>query len=236
MLALLLSLALAVAGQQRIPRELAAKTISYGFVSPNTREDLKLDEALRNLTSADEQRLVRETGLLACRVRARARINRALGNWADGAENSLIFRLYSDEPTVRYTVASLGQSWHQKTVLYFRRQRSGQARLYVISTWQQQHSLDSAMRRVARTLDAAGVNYRTLVPLRTRVLIYVVDLNNELRPQVRSAARRLHARPLSFAGSGGFIGDDHNRQRAQELFGQEVKAYEAKHSLNQRCR
>jgi hypothetical protein len=205
-------------------------------VSPNTREDLKLEEAIRNLNSAEEVRLLHETRDLACRVRAKARVNRSLGNWADGAENSLIFRIYSDEPTVRYSAASLGKKWSQKTVLYFRRQASGKARMYVISVRRQHRWLNFVVRTVAKTLDDAGVSYRTLVPLRTRVMVYVVDLSNELQPQVQNAARQLHARPFSFAGTGGFIGNDTDRDQAQEVFAQEIKFYESNHSLDQRCR
>lgn len=236
LLTLLLSLARVSAGQERVDHGEAAKAIGYGFVSPNTRADLQLAGALRNLDSADEERLVRETIQLACRVRARFGISRALGNWADGAENSLVFRVYADEATVRFAAASLGKRWQQKTVLYFRRQQYGKARLYVISAPRRQRSLQTMMLSAAKILDAGGVTYRTLVPLKTRVLVYIVDLSNELLPQVRRAARRLHARPLSFAGSGGFIGEDNDRQRAQGVFAAEIQAYTSSHSLNQRCR
>ena len=237
LLTLLLSVSLAVQGQQRAHRKLTEKTISYGFVSPNTREDLKLEEAIKSLNSAEEARLVRETQEVACRVRAKPRINRSLGNWADGAENSMIFRIYTDESTVRYAAASLGKSWRQKTVLYFRRQTSGKARMYVISVRRQHRALNFVIRTVARTLDEAGVAYRTLVPFKTRVMVYVVDLSNELQPQVWNAARQLHVRPLAFAGNGGFIGDDNDRDQSQKIFAHELEFYESNHSLNNhRCR
>jgi hypothetical protein len=88
LLTLLLSLSLVVRGQERDKRKRATKTISYGFVSANIREDLKLEAAIKNLHSAEEVRLIHETRYLACRVKAKPRINKAVGNWADGAENS----------------------------------------------------------------------------------------------------------------------------------------------------
>lgn len=236
LLAVLLSLSAGVQGQHRDQRQLAEKAISYGFVSPNTHENLKLAEALKNLNSADEVRLLHETRSLACRVRAQARVNQALGNWADGVENSMVFRIYSDEPSLRYAAASLGRSWRQKTVLYFRRQASGPARMYVISVPRQRRGLNFVVRTVAKTLDDSQVSYRTLVPLKTRVLVYVVDLSNKLQVQVRSAARKLRTRLLSFAGAGEFIGNDTDREKAQEVFAQEIKSYESHHSLNRRCR
>ena len=236
LLTFLLSVCLAGDGQERGTRKLARKAISYGFVSPNTRDDLKLEEAVRNLNSAEEVRLLQETRDIACRVRAKARVNKSLGNWSDGAENSMIFRIYSEEPAVRYAAASLGKTWRQKTVLYFRRQASGKARMYLISVPRKHRELKFLARAVARILDESQISYRTLVPLKTRVMVYVVDLRNELQQQLRKAARKLHARPLAFAGTGGFIGSDTDREKAQEIFAQEIKSYESHHSLNRRCR
>ena len=235
LLTLLLSLHVAQA-QQLGPRKLTEKAISYGFVSPNTREDLKLEEAVRNLSSAAERRLANETLHLACRVRTRARIKRSLGNWADGAENSLVFHLYSDEATVRYALADLGRTWRQKTVLYFRVQAQGSAHMYVLSIRRANLDLIAVVRMLTRALDESGLAYRTLVPGQRRVLIYVVDLSNELQEKVKAAARRLHARSRSFSGAGAFIGDDTDRDRAQEVFAKEIKAYESGHSLKQHCR
>jgi hypothetical protein len=78
LLTLLVSLDVADQGQQAVHQK-RAKAMSYGFVSPNTREDLKLQEAIDNLRSADEVRLVHETQFLACRVRTKARASRSLG-------------------------------------------------------------------------------------------------------------------------------------------------------------
>ena len=236
LLTFLLSVCLVGDGQQRDTRKLARKAVSYGFVSPNTRDDLKLKEAVRNLTSAEELRLLHETRDLACRVRAKARVNKSLGNWSDGTENSMVFRIYSEEPAVRYAAASLGKNWRQKTVLYFRRQAGGNARMYLISVPRKHLELNFLVRAVAKILDDSQVSYRTLVPLTTRLLVYVVDLRNELQPQVRNAARKLHARPLAFAGAGGFIGNDTDRDRAQEIFAYEIKSYESHHSVSHRCR
>src|SRR4030095_780736 len=68
LLILLLGLDLIAAGQQGVSRKPTARAISYGFVSPNTREDLKLEEAIRNLDSGDEDRLVNNARTVACRV------------------------------------------------------------------------------------------------------------------------------------------------------------------------
>jgi hypothetical protein len=226
LLTILLSLN-AAQGQERDSRQRARKTVSYGFVSPNTREDLTLAEAVKNLHSADEVKLINETRSIACRVRAKARINRALGNWSDGAENSIVFRTYSDESTVRYGATTMGQRWRQKTVLYFRLQLNGKDRIYLIFVNQPQRRFDL----VSKTLDDAGVAYRTLVPLKHNLLVYVVDVDNKLELKIGKAAGQLRARTLSFTGTAATIGNDTDRNKAQEVFQREIQSYESSHRL-----
>ena len=139
------------------------------------------------------------------------------GNWSDGAEHSLVFRIYADEPTVRYATASLGKNCRQKTVLYFRRQAGGSGRLYVMSIRRQASGLTSVVRALAKTLDESGISYRTLVPLRTRVIVYVVDLTNELQAKVESAARRLYT-SFVIDRNWRIHRQRHVRDRAQEVF------------------
>jgi len=69
------------------------------------------------------------------------------------------------------------------------------------------------------------------------MLIYVVDLKNELQAKVQTAARRLHARMSSVKGDGGFIGDENDRDKAQTIFEQELRRYEEGHpSARRACR
>src|SRR5689334_17170468 len=78
------------------------KVVSYGFVSPNTSQNLKLEEAIRAMTSPAETNLRNEAINLSCVVRTRIRAFRALGAWSDGAEHSVMVRFTSDEDTLRY--------------------------------------------------------------------------------------------------------------------------------------
>src|SRR5258705_899178 len=66
------------------------RTLNYGFVSPNTRDNLKIGEAIRNLNSIEESNLIRQASNIACRVRLRLVAVRALGSWSDGAEHSVL--------------------------------------------------------------------------------------------------------------------------------------------------
>ena len=87
MLVLLLGWTTAISAQQ---------TVNYGIVSPNTRTDLKLQEAIAGMNSAEESKLLKQAVNLGCVVRSRIRAFRALGSWSDGAEHSVLFSISGD--------------------------------------------------------------------------------------------------------------------------------------------
>jgi len=206
------------------PRE-TRKANSYLFVSPNTRENLTIREAIARLSSREEQRLIDEAVLVTCRLHLAARVQRAVGSWSDGAQHSTVLRASADVATLRYAASWLGKSARQKTVLYFHRSLSGGARMYLLFVPRGNRD----MAAVAAELDADGLANRTLVPRKMRMVIYVVDLKNELPAKVRTAARRLRARISSISGDGRFIGDENDRDKAQVIFEQELKKYEVRH-------
>lgn len=209
------------------------KTISYAFVSPNTRENLTLAEALAGLSSLAEMRLIKETRLLACRLHLAPRLEKALGSWSDGAENSTVLRVNTDQATMRYAAAWLGKFARQKSVLYFLRSSFGRSKMYVLLVPRGNRRLAALTTK----LESNGVANRTLVPQKNRTLVYIVDLKNELQEKVHSAARRLRARFSSIRGDAEFIGDDNDRDKAQALFQREIMKYEVNHpGVRRACR
>ena len=211
---LILTLATAAAAQA---------SLNYGFVSPNTKENLKLEDAIAGMNSPDETQLVRKSVNLGCVVRTQIRAYKALGSWSDGAEPSVMLRVQSDEPTVRYLMSRLGRDAKQKAILYFHPQASGDADLYTLRPRRPVRNL----KKLANTLDRAGIAFRTLVPLKSGTWIYVVDLHRDLRDEVMVAARTLGARVRSQRGKAAFVGDD-EAQEAQNVFNEEIRNYEAK--------
>jgi hypothetical protein len=208
-------------GQQANERN-SAKAPSYGFVSPNVRDSLSLQDAISGLDSHEEFNLIKETRTVACRLGVKASVTKAIGSWSDGAEHSTIIRITAAEPAIRFAVAALGKLARQKSVLYFRRSQSGRGRMYVLLL----PAKKTDLRLVARELGSAGIEDRTLVPLKSRVMIYIVDLENDFQTKVRTAARRLRAHLTFVRGSGAFIGDPKDRNRAQEMFAEVMKTYE----------
>jgi len=192
----------------------AQASLNYGFVSPNTKENLKLEDAINGMRSAEETKLVKDSINFGCVVRSRVRAFRALGSWSDGAEYSVMLRVQSDEPTVRYLLSRLGRDARQKSVLYFYPTPRGAAQLYTLQPRKPMRDLTA----VANALQRAGIEFRTLVPVKSGTWIYIVDLKRELRTKVMAAAKRLRASVKTQSGSADFI----------DNYDEEIRKYEAK--------
>jgi hypothetical protein len=229
---LLVVMLLAIAGhvhpQQPADVYAGTRAVSYSFVSPNTRENLALSEALRLLNSTEEHDLISATRKLSSCLGLKATVTKAVGSWADGAEHSTLFRVYTDQPTLLYADARLGKRERQKSVLHFRENVAGKGAMYIL--YPRPRSRSGHLASISKTLDRSGVAFRTLVPRPRRpAIVYVVDLKNELRRQMVAAARRLRARMVVVQGTGEFIGDDSDRDKAQQVFADVIEKYEAAH-------
>src|SRR5689334_10340050 len=71
----------------------AQKPLNVGIVSPNTKTGLKLEQAIADMSSPEEAKLVNQAVNLGCVVRSRITAFRALGAWSDGAEPSVLLRV-----------------------------------------------------------------------------------------------------------------------------------------------
>jgi hypothetical protein len=223
-LTLILFLASGSTLAQQAPRKDSA-ALNYGFVSPNTREGLKLEDAIRGMNSTEEGSLLRRAKNLGCVVKRKVSTLRAVGSWSDGAEHSILLRTKTDEATIRYLTSRLGRDANQKSVLYFHPSASGTATLYAVRP----PSRLRGFAAISGILDRAGIAFRTLVSTRQNTLIYIVDLEGTLVTKVKDAAKRLHASYRAQRGNANFIGDDAVREKGQAIFAQEVKDYESKH-------
>ena len=195
------------------------KAVSYGFVSPNTKQNLKLEEAIRGMTSPAETNLRNKAINLSCVVRTKIRAFRALGAWSDGAEHSVMVRFTSDEDTLRYVVSRMGRDAEQKYVIYFHPEPAGSVDLYTLRTRAR------SLAALSSALERAGVPFRTLVPLNGITAIYIIDLDRDLRDKIMNAARTLRASVSSVPGKAKLFGDD-IRQQARTVFEQNIKTYE----------
>lgn len=214
---LLLGWTTAVSAQQ-VP-----KPLNYGIVSPNTKTDLKLEQAIAGMNSAEEAKLLNQAINLGCVVRSQITAFRALGSWSDGAEPSVLLRVRGDEESLRYVLSRMGRDAEQKYVIYFHPQPKGAADLYKL------RARAGSKNLVALTteLERAGIPFRTLVPLRGTTAVYIIDLERDLREKILAAARKLRAQVNKETGNAQLFGDD-VREKAKDKFDQEIKNYETK--------
>jgi hypothetical protein len=201
----------------------AQQKINYGIVSPNTKADLKLEEAIAGMKSADEARLINQAVNLGCVVRTRISAFRALGAWSDGAEPSVLLRFNGDEETLRYVLSRMGRDADQKYVIYFHPQPQGKADLYTLRLRSRTRNLVA----LTTELERAGIPFRTLVPSGDTTAVYIIDLDRDLRTKIMTAARKLRARVSQQAGTAALLGED-ERPKAKAKFEQEIKDYETK--------
>src|ERR1044072_5863498 len=95
------------------------KVVSYGFVSPNTSQNLKLQEAIRGMKSPAEKQLRNEAINLSCVVRTGIEAFPARSSWKDGPELFWMVRFRSDEDALRFVVSRVVRNALQKYVIYF---------------------------------------------------------------------------------------------------------------------
>lgn len=196
---------------------------SIGIVSPNTKTDLKLEQAIAGMKSEEESRLLNQAVNLGCVVRSRITAFRALGSWSDGAEPSVLLRVKGDEATLRYLLSRMGRDAEQKYVIYFHPKPKGEVDLYTLTPRAGTKNLIA----LTNELERAGIPFRTLVPSGRTTAIYVIDLQRDLRTKIMTAARRLRARVKQESGNAQLFGDD-AREKAKVKFEEEIKTYETK--------
>ena len=199
----------------------AQQTNNYAFVSPNTRENLKIEDAIKGMNSAEEAQLQMKATNLSCVVSSKIRTSKALGAWSDGAEHSILLRVQSDQATLRYLMSRLGRDAQQKYVIYFYPQRGGPDDFYSLQVRRRD------LVALSNALEQAGIPFRTLVPAGKTTTVYVIDLDRELRDKILAAARKLGARLTYQTGDADLFGDD-IREKAKVKFEQEIKDYEVK--------
>jgi len=201
----------------------AQKPLNVGIVSPNTKTDLKLEQAIAGMNSPEEVKLVNQAVNLGCVVRSPISAFRALGSWTDGADNSVLLRVRGDEESLRYVLSRMGRDAEQKYVIYFHPQPKGSVDLYVLRPRTGARNLI----KLSNELERAGIPFRTLVPSRGTTAIYIIDLDRDLREKILAAARKLRAQVNKETGNAKLFGDD-VREKAKEKFDQEIKNYETK--------
>jgi hypothetical protein len=198
---------------------------AYLFLSPNTDADLSLDEAVRRLSSPGQARFRRLAGAILSRVGAPGgEVLDAVGDWDDGAENSLLVVLPagSDPVTLRYAAGWFGLLARQKAVLVFHPDPSGpDAALRLVLP-----GAPPAPGSLRRLLSQHGVRDRTLVSGGAGAQVVVFDPQRRLAPVLHLLAWHLGGRLEVTPGHGALLGAP-TRERAGREFLALIRSYES---------
>jgi hypothetical protein len=143
------------------------KRISGVMASPSIT-DINYDRAKRNLTSANQARFKSQISEYA----PEAEIFDAVGDWADGSENSVaaIFQDRKSSDELQRLAAQVGLAGDQKAVLWWRTEPEGADAIHEMS-WPKTVSMDEARQAM---IDV-GLENRTLIQTPEGVRGFVFD-------------------------------------------------------------
>lgn len=193
--------------------------------SPNT-DDLSFDQALARLRSANHKEFRKIIKHVNEQVGVKGKIEDAVGDWSDGAENSFLqlFHEPLDKDTLDYLAAWYGLLANQKSVLRFAPGVNGPDSVYEIEA----PTTDLGMLR--KSLTAAGIPFRTLVPTKKGTRVVIFDSGRENRAAVAKWAGDIHATVRESHGEGRFVGStarQSSRTDARARYRDIITAYEA---------
>lgn len=189
--------------------------------SPNV-DDLSFEDALARTRSGNQKAFKKIIDHIGEQIGVKPQTHDAVGDWSDGAENSLL--QYFKEPlsadTLDYIGAWYGLLANQKSVLRFQPQHGGLDSVYEIEI------PNSDLGQIRKSLDKAGIAFRTLIPTKKGTKIVLFDEHRELRDKVAAWAGTHNAVVRESIGQGRFIGGP-TRTAARREYRKIITAYEA---------
>jgi hypothetical protein len=197
----------------------------FGAASPNVGVDLPVLKAFQAFKTERHQKMRRifsqvneELGLDGLQIDA-------IGDWGDGAENSVIteYSNVRDYRELQYALAWQGLLANQKAVLPFFKSDDGQDVLHGIS-------VPSKIRVVRDTLTSLNIENRSIYIGKSGVLqVVIFDKNRELQNAVDEFSEHFHVTPKRRIGSGEFLGVKSEQQRsdARKIYIATIEEYES---------
>jgi hypothetical protein len=196
----------------------------YQFFSANEEENLSFEEAsARALGSEAQQRMLATSKEIDQRVGLHSTALSAIGDWSDGAENS-VFNVTKegDFDKLEYSAALKGDLANQKSVIAFSR-GEGPDTIYRMD-------LPGKLSDIRANLDKAGLQFRTLVPTATGAHVVLFDPGSSLADNVQKLGDHYEDLTVKSArGTGKFIGGD-TREEGHAAYGKVISAYEQSHN------
>lgn len=193
------------------------------FVSPNVSENLSLKEAIGKLNSEEQVNFLGRANELAGKLGG-AHVVATIGDWRDGAENSTMLDFHhGTSEQLDYAAAKLGMEANQKQVLSFTRGHDGPDSIWNLT-------IPGTVDSVRQSLDAHGIDFRTLTIMPDKVGVTIFDQGTTLTDNVLGVAHDHQIDVERQRGSGKFLGGD-TREAGRQVFAGIVDAYEKKHGV-----
>lgn len=187
-------------------RDQSGKWTSEGgqiMVSPNIKENMNYEEASKMLTSPEQARAVSIAKDLIDKQKISGKIESAIGDWEDGAENSVKIDVkgIKDFEQLAYTASKLGAMLNQKAVVAFQKKKDGPDILHKITA-------DKPMDQVRKILSDNGISFRTMVGDRAKTSVTILDKGSQLTANVAKFLGAINGKSEAVRGIGEFIGGD----------------------------
>ena len=197
---------------------------AFQMYSPNEAENLNFDQAYQNLSSPNQQRFVEIGKDIDKQVGLDAQPMNAIGDWSDGAENS-VFNVIRNAPSfeaVEYSAAIKGDIANQKAVIPFMVDKTGGDSVY-------RFHLDQDIRQARTSLDKSGIQFRTLIPAAKGVDVAVYDPGSELGDKIEALGQKYGIQVERQRGRGEFLGGE-TREDGHAAYAKVIQSWEQLHS------
>lgn len=205
---------------------------SFVAASPNTDENLSFEQAQSRVRSGNQAQFRKLSNHILDTIGLKNyKSFDAIGDWNDGAENSVlqVINGAKDPRQVDYAAAWYGLLGHQKSVLTFHSDPNGPDSVYQIPV----QETDTA--KIRDQLNSHGIHFRTIVPTTTGHLVVVVDQGRTLRPYIARFAEEHDAPIREATGKTNFIGGS-TRAEARSRFRDAIREHESRQSVHSRYR
>jgi hypothetical protein len=192
------------------------------FASPNVY-DLTFDDAYKMSHSGQQKAFKGIVGNFLKQQGIKASTQDGIGDWSDGAENSVVQEFHEPHPPERmeYIAAWYGLLGNQKAVLTFQPSRDGTDSMYTVEV--PEHNI--ALLR--KQMSEHGIPFRTIIPRANGIRVIVYDQGRQLRDKISAFAGVHNASISESTGVGKFLGSD-TRTAARKKYRDVIDAYEAR--------
>ncbi len=196
------------------------------FVSPNVAEGLTIEQALKALKSPQHQIAKKQYEDIVNRYRAlmsqnfRCQLHDSVGDWSDGAENSLHLEIWNADPILLKVMAAemgLVSDPPQKAVAFFYPQPNG-----ADIRWRS--ILSENLEKIRMELDRVDLQYRTLIPHENAWEIIICGGEKELLHKIKKLPDFFVKSAYYHVGHFEYFGDE-NRQKSGELYRQIIEEF-----------